>query len=286
MNDLIVAQRNNPAVLSSLMPVEKAVFQAATGRPVAEYTSVELAKELRDALFWICKDVGLKASNESEMQYLVVRTSEILKRYYPEMTLRDFRMAFEMSLTGELDEYLPRNKDGQPDRSHYQNFSAEYICRILNAYRSRRRAVIAKVQKVADPEPKIPEFTKEQKRHLAEKARKMLFDSYAEYLETDVLKASPIQEIIFYSILSDSGLAEPIDVTDSERKSVIGRMLLEMTLKGASSGDVRRFKEQGNDAPGVETKAFQTARRKALEKTFADLKKQEIKLQDYVRIED
>lgn len=293
MNDLIVAQleirknlAKNPEAMSGLVPVEKAVYLAATGRPIDAYNSVELAKELRESLHWICKDVGFRSSNEADAQYLVVRTSEILKRYYADLSLRDFRMAFEMCLTGELDEYLPRNKDGQPERNHYQNFNAEYICRILNAYRARRRQIIGKVKKAADPEKPSQDFTQEQKKRLAEKARNMLLASYGKFVETGNLEASPIQEIIFYSILSDSGLAEPIEVTDEERKAVFGKILMQMTMKGASAGEIHRFKERGIGASDVEQGAFQSARRKALEKTFADLKKQEIKLEDYVRIED
>lgn len=292
MNDLIVAQleirknlAKNPEAMSGLVPVEKAVYLAATGRPIDDYNAVELAKELRESLHWICKDVGFRSSNEADAQYLVVRTSEILKRYYADLSLRDFRMAFEMCLTGELDEYLPRNKDGQPERNHYQNFNAEYICRILNAYRARRRKIIGKVNKAVEPETPS-DFTQEQKKRLAEKARNMLLASYARFLETDILDASPIQEIIFYSVLSEAGLAEPIDVTDEDRKAVFGRILMQMTMKGASAGEIHRFKERGIQSSDVEQGAFQSARRKALGKTFADLKKQEIKLEDYVRIED
>ena len=151
MNDLIVAQlqirknlAKNPEAMSGLVPVEKAVYLAATGRPIDDYNAVELAKELRESLHWICKDVGFRSSNEADAQYLVVRTSEILKRYYADLSLRDFRMAFEMCLTGELDEYLPRNKDGQPERNHYQNFNADYFAKILNAYKRKQSEVVEK----------------------------------------------------------------------------------------------------------------------------------------------
>ena len=120
---------NIPAVMGALGPVEKAVFLASTAKTIAEYNAAELSAELAVALKWICKDVGYRSPDESDRQYLVIRTAEILKRYYTGLTLKDFRMAFEMSITGELDDFLPRGRDGQPDRNHYQQFNAEYVAR-------------------------------------------------------------------------------------------------------------------------------------------------------------
>ena len=92
---------NIPAVMNALGPVERAVFLASTAKTIAEYNAAELSSELAVALTWICKDVGYRSPDESDRQYLVIRTAEILKRYYSGLTLKDFRMAFEMSITGE-----------------------------------------------------------------------------------------------------------------------------------------------------------------------------------------
>ena len=148
-----------PAVMGALGPVEKAVFLASTAKTIAEYDAAELAAELATALKWICKDVGYRSPDESDRQYLVIRTAEILKRYYAGLSLKDFRMAFEMSLTGELDDFLPRGRDGQPDRNHYQQFNAEYVCKILNAYKGRRAWVLRKANEaVPKEEPKRDEL--------------------------------------------------------------------------------------------------------------------------------
>lgn len=275
----------NAEVMSVLQPVERALFLASTDKSIDEIPSVELAKELRNALQWICKDVGFRSTSDADSQYLVVRTTEILKRYYRDLSLKDFRMAFEMCLTGELDMYLPRNRDGQPDRSHYQNFNAEYICRILNAYRNRRGDVFRKVA-AKMPAESGPEMTSEAKRRLEQKARRYLLDAFEHFKQTSEFKVSAIQEIIFYEILSESGLADEIIVTDAERKEVLNRALSSMMLKGASVGEMQRKKAAGTNAPEIAHPAFSLARHKALLKIFEDLKNNEIKLEDYVRIED
>lgn len=275
----------NADVMGALLPVERSLFLASTDKSIDDYTSVQLAKELRDALQWIAKDVGFRPTNESDSQYLVVRCTEILKRYYRELSLKDFRMAFEMCLTGELDAYLPKNREGQPERSHYQNFNAEYICRILNAYRNRRGDVFRKVA-AKMPAESGPEMTSEAKRRLEQKARQYLLDAFEHFKQTSEFKVSAIQEIIFYEILSESGLADEIIVTDAERKEVLNRALSSMMLKGASVGEMQRKKTAGINAPEIAHPAFSLARHKALLKIFEDLKNNEIKLEDYVRIED
>ena len=124
-----VAMANNPAVMSALDSVEKAVFLSSTAKTFLEYNVNELALELRKSLSLIFRDTGFRPTGEAETNYLVIRVCEIVKRYFPTLTLKDFRMAFEMCITGELDEYLPKGRDGQADRSHYQQFNADYVCK-------------------------------------------------------------------------------------------------------------------------------------------------------------
>ena len=145
----------NPAVMGALDPVERAVFLASSAKTISEYQPAELTSELATALKWICKDVGFRANDESERQYLVIRTVEILKRYYATITLKDFRMAFEMSITGQLDDYLPKTRDGRADRGHYQQFNAEYVCKILDAYKARRGAVLKKAFEAVEPTEQV-----------------------------------------------------------------------------------------------------------------------------------
>lgn len=275
----------NADVMGALLPVERSLFLASTDKSIDDYTSVQLAKELRDALQWIAKDVGFRPTNESDSQYLVVRCTEILKRYYRELSLKDFRMAFEMCLTGELDAYLPKNREGQPERSHYQNFNAEYICRILNAYRARRVDVFRKVGSAITPTG-IPEIGDDAKRMIENNARRRLLEAFESYKASGKLDLLMVTEIVFYRILSEVGLADEIVVTDNDRKEAFAQIMASLSMKGASYNEIRRKKDAGYNAPELAQSALVRARHKALLKIFEDLKKNEIKLEDYVRIED
>ena len=207
----------SPGVLGVLEPIERAVFLASTAKTVAEYSDRDLAGELSNALRWIAKDVGYKSDNESDRQYLVIRVSEILKRYYGQLSLKDFRMAFEMCVTGELDEFLPKGRDGQPDRGHYQQFNAEYVCKVLNAYKSRRGWVLKKAYEA------VPKKQVEPDKDMSE-TRRGLVKAYEDYRATgEFPKLSPIAEMLYYDILVEIGFAPFVEVTDEECEKVLER---------------------------------------------------------------
>lgn len=273
------AMIGNPVVMAALEPVERAVFLASTAQTFAEYNPVELAADMKKALTWISKDVGYKAM-EADLQYIVIRSGEIMKRYYPTLTMKDFRMAFEMCVTGALDDYLPKDSAGNPDRKHYQQFNAEYICKILNAYKSRRAAVLKKAFKaVESPELKPGEDVKGRYR---KEIVKDLFAAFDAYRETGILSISPIAELVYYNILSEYGLAVPVEVTEDEQKRIWQRTVNDYARRGMI-GDVNRLKQSGTSDPELAQGAFALARRRALKTAFGRIIEQGKTIQDFIR---
>lgn len=273
----------NPVVMAALEPLERSVFLASTDKTVAEYDSRELAVELEKALKFIAKDVGYRATDDSERGYLIVRICEILKRYYGLLTMRDFRMAFEMSLTGELDEYLPKGRDGQADRGHYQQFNAEYVCKILNAYRYKRAAVLRKAND-AMPMPE-EERDLEQERKYRERTRRDCLAAFDYFKEHGHLpEISPIGEMLYYNLLADAGLAPEIEVTLDEQRIMLKRMINDYAHKGYI-GDMNRLKEAGTDAPELQGGAYTLARRKALKLAFEQIAAQGLDLGEIIKVQ-
>ena len=273
---------NNPAVISVLDPLEKAVFLASTAKTFAEYTANELAADLTKALRFIFKDTGYRSTDETELGYLVVRVCEIVKRYYPGLTLKDFRMAFEMSITGELDDYLPKGRDGQADRGHYQQFNAEYVCKILNAYKVRRAWVLKKAND-AKPEPEKtvdPAKKEEYRKH----AVRELIAHYDIFKETGKLITSPLLDVIFYNILTEYGLSIPVEITDEERKYVLQQAINDYARRGMV-GDLNRLKQQGTAAPELTNSAFSLARHNALKTVFEQMCDAGDEITDYIKID-
>lgn len=273
-----------PAVMEALGPVEKTVFLASTAKTVTEHTDTELMAELTRSLKFIARDVGYKDTNESERGYLIVRVSEILKRYYPTFTMKDFRMAFEMSITGELDDYLPKGRDGQADRGHYQQFNAEYVCKILNAYKYRRAAILKKANDAMPSEP-AGQISPEESKQLHNVTISECIKAFEHYRDNGYMpEISPIAEMLYYKLLSDAGLAKEIEVTIDEQKAILRRTINEFARNGMI-GDVKRLQEAGTDAPELEHGSFVLARRKALKETFARMVADGIEIKDYIKFE-
>lgn len=272
-----------PAVMGALQPVEKAVFLASTAKTVAEHDDRELAAELAKSLRYIAKDVGYRDTDEKERGYLVVRVAEILKRYYGGLTLKDFKMAFEMSITGELDDYLPRGRDGQADRGHYQQFNAEYVCKILNAYKYRRAAVLKKANDAMPQES--GQLTQDETKHLHNTTKAECIKAFAYFKENGRLPdMSPIAEMLYYQLLAEAGLAREIVVTVEEQQVILNRMINKLAAKGMV-GDVNSLKELGTDAPDIQHGAFTLARKKALRAAFERMVAEGIEITDYIKFE-
>lgn len=272
-----------PSVMAALGPVEKAVFLASTAKTIAEYNASELSAELAAALKGICKDVGYRSQDESDCQYLIIRTAQLLKRYYSGLTLKDFRMAFEMSVAGELDDFLPRGRDGQPDRNHYQQFNADYICKILNAYKGRRAWVLKKANEAVPK--KEPKPNPERERYYMNEIRKDCIRAFEFFRENGRLpEMSPIGQMLCYDALAAAGLAEKVEITLSEQKEILQRTINDYAQR-VYVGDVRRLKESGTDDPELEHDSFILARRKALIATFDAMIKNEININDYINLE-
>lgn len=268
------------AVMSALNPVERAVFLASTAKVFSEYDAKDLASELAVSLKWICKDVGFRPTDEQERQYIVIRTTELLKKYYPTLTLKDFKMAFEMSITGQLDEYLPRTRDGKADRNHYQQFNAEYVCKILDAYKARRGAVLKKAfESVERPEPQIADKMKEEYRKAAISE---LYGHFEWFKTSGILNTSAMTDIVFYNILAEYGLAEPVIVGPEEQKQIWQRTVNDYARRGYV-GDVNRLKQNGPTDPELEHGAFVLARHKAIKKVFNDIIAKGKTIKDFIK---
>ena len=274
---------NVPAVMTALEPVEKSVFLASTAKTIEEYSGIELSNELGKVLKYIAKDVGYRDTDENERGYLIIRVGEILKRYYSNLTMKDFRMAFEMSITGELDDYLPKGRDGQADRGHYQQFNAEYVCKILNAYKAKRAYILKKANE-AMPKPE-PERDMDAARIYGQSVREELCRAYDSFRETERMpEMSPIAEMLYYQLLAKAGFAPEIVVTQNEQNAILQRTINQLALKG-NIGEMNQLKQAGPDAPELQYGAYSLARKKALQLAFERMVADGIEIRDYIKLD-
>ena len=273
-----------PAIVEKLEPIERSVFLASTAKVAQEYDDAELIAVMADTLKWIAKDIGIRDTESPNWKITIVRFGQILKRYYPLFSVKDIRMAFEFMVTGELNDYLPKDRFGNPDKEHYQMFNADYFCKILNAYRVYRKAVINKAVEMV-PKP-VKQRNEAEERFYRNQTRKdiiaaFLFFKYRGYMP----KLSPILEMLAYQDLAMVGLAEPFDVTPQEQQIILRRTLFELTQR-QMIGDKKRVEQQGINAPDIQHGAYRLARLKALKRTFAEMVAEEIQITDYIKLEN
>lgn len=266
-----------PQVIAALNQVERTVFLASTSLPIEDMPDDVLGRELAKALQYIAKDTGYRGTDLEERGYLVLRVGVILKRYYAGLTMVDFKLAFEMCLAGELDEYLPKGRDGQAERGHYQQFNAEYICKVLNAYRLKRGAVFEKamgampIEDAPVDDAVVSDLMKRQKEIFAE-----VLEGYREQGRfPDGMTA--ITEIICCDVLAGCGLMPEIVVTPEEQNAVFQRMMNHYARRGEVH-DLERLRQAGPEDETLQQKAFMVARRKALRTAIERIIKEGIEI--------
>ena len=271
----------NRAILDALEPVERSIIVSSCDAPIEGFDQIARMNELRKVLTGVLRDTGCKSPDETDFRYMIVRLSEITKEYYGELTWREFRLAFTMAIAGQLDDYLPKRSDGTADRGHYQNFSIEYVCKILGAYKARRGYVIRKANGMV-VRPQVsgdPEAAKLYRNN----AVAGLFETFEKYCETGRIDGvSPVAEVIYYKLLSDAGLAPKFEVTEAERREVFNRVINHLAKSGQVA-ERRRMEEEGPGAEELQGRAIGVARRKALVAAFEQMRGAGIKLGDYIK---
>ena len=256
---------------------DRDIFLASTKRQIYEIGGRELVDKINMLVKVIASDIGLRQASEQE----ITRFTEILRKYYSGISLQEIRLAFEMASVGRLDSYLPVDKNGQPDKNHYQVFSVDYISKILNAYLKRRqetehKAYTALPKSEADYNPeKVAYYNREWK--------KTVIITFLKYKYRGKLDNS-INAFLIYSELNKLGLAEPIEITEEDKKEAVARLLRKVhagIIKEFIGECIRRQQTMNSD---VISEAGLIAREKALIRSFARMVDEEIQIMDYITL--
>lgn len=270
-----------PEVAKSLSSVEKYIFAASTKTQIAEIDDATLVAKTGQMFRFIAMDVGyIIPTNADDWAYICTRLLDILKKYFSQLTLADVKLAFELTATGELDEYLPKGRDGQPDKHHYQQFNADYFAKILNAYRRKQNGVIAKAYK-ALPEPK-KELTPEQKRYYHNDTESRNRLAFLQYKYTGRVDFGIAGEMFVYNWLLAVGLADEVKETEDDRREALGRFLARAARGFVNEFTVYHVRKDGTKSKEIDYTAFEVARRKEIIKAFDRMIADELQVDDYL----
>lgn len=256
-----------PEVAKSLSGVEKYIFAASMKTQIAEIDDATLVAKTGQMFRFIALDVGyIIPTNTDDWAYICTRLLDILKKYYSQMTLADIKLAFELATTGELDDYLPKDRNGQPDKAHYQQFNADYFAKILNAYRRKQNGVIHKAYQ-ALPEPK-KELTPEQKRYYHNDIESRNRLAFLQYKYTGRVDFGIAGEMFVYDWLVKVGLADIVKETEDDRREALGRFLARAARGFVNEFTVYHVRKDGTKSKEIDYTAFEVARRKEIIKAF------------------
>lgn len=251
--------------LSVMGKGDRAILAAATGTPLADYDTTALVQTLLQMFNFIALDVGYRKPEEVEWQYLVTRIAEILRRYHADLTTTDIKTAFELLLVGELDPYLPKNGNGEPDRAHYQSFNADYVIKVVTAYKKRQGATINKARELTKIEPTKTLTAGEpqgwDKKGVAHRV-------YETYLKTSRLTFGPHEDVVVYEYLKELQLVEAVSITDADKETAFRRYCMQADLGYRSQYEARWVKQAGKDAREIQPIAHTVALHRAIKGYF------------------
>lgn len=270
-----------PEVAKALTPVEKYIFAASTKTQISEMDDGVLVSKTAQMFRFIAMDVGyIIPQNENDWAYIQTRLVDILKRYYSYFTLADIKLAFELATTGELDEFLPRDSQGNPDKKHYQQFNADYFAKILGAYRKKQNEVIGKAYK-ALPEPKR-EMTPEQKRyyHNRREARNRIV--FLQYKYTGKISFEFGDEMFLYDWLLKFGFADEVEATEDDRKQAFAKYMHRAAIGMVNQYTAFNVRRKGIDSPEIDFTAYEVARKKEIIRAFDRMIAEEIQIDNYL----
>lgn len=263
-----------PEVKNALSPVEFKIFSASSRKLISEATSQELTKSFSDMFGFIAMDIGYnRPSNQNEWTYICSRLVGILVDYFPNTSIADVKLAFELLVVGELDDFLPRDSKGNPDKNHYQNFNAEYLSKILKAYLKKQNAIVFKAYKYL-PEP-VREVTETEKEFYR---RQIFYDLAFCYLQFKYTGRYPkavneLSEGLFYEKLLEMGYAHGLEVTDDDKADSLAFFVF--TSRG-NRYENQSIVRSGVDHEKVKGRAKIMARKKELKRVFTEMAKEEI----------
>lgn len=270
-----------PEVAKALNPVEKYVFAASTKTPIAEIDDAKLVENLSLLFKRIAIDVGyIIPQNENDWNYIQSRLLDILKKYYSQMTLADIKLAFELATTGELDDYLPKDSQGNPDKKHYQQFNADYFAKILNAYRRKQNGVIHKAYK-ALPKPK-KELTPEEKRYYHNQTVARCREVFLQYKYTWRFVLGITDGMLIYDWLRKLGFANEVVGTEDDRKQAFARYMQRVARGFVNKYEAYHVQRKGTDASELDFTAYEIARDKEIARTFDRMIADELQIDNYL----
>lgn len=255
-----------PEIASVLSVAEKKIFEASTRTLICEMDDITLVDYSKRLFRYVATEIGYTIPDATEWAFIQTRLLDVLKTYHSQMSLTDIRLAFELMSVGELDNYFPRDSNGNPDKKHYNRFTAEYLTRVINAYKARQSEVIAKVYKYIPRQEKT--VSEREKAYYSEFMNDRIKIIYLTYKYTGRLVTEYADETFLYNWLRNNGLAEMVTSTEDDRNKAYYRFLAKAAKNMVNKYEAAHVRKVGKGASSLDYLAFDEARKTEIKRAF------------------
>lgn len=159
-------ERNRELIQSNkikqLSKVDQRIFVESTKRLISEEESEEKKIEYLGIIFiGVCSDFGLNTPERSAVKSVFSSIFDVIDLYFDDLSFAEVKLAWRLLAVGELDNYLPKDRYGNPDKNHYGSLNVDYVTKVLKAYRKRKADMMSKTTALLPDKPKA---TPEQER--------------------------------------------------------------------------------------------------------------------------
>lgn len=273
MPDVYRAVLETPEIINSLTQSEKIVVTAACKETIGSMQREGFYNKFAEMINYIARDIGYQKPIE---RYEVGRIGQMIEKYYRGLTTAEIKVAFELLMIGELDEFLPKNSNGEPDRSHYQMMSSEYFTKVLNAYQKRKSNVISKIQTCLPVRPHV--ITEQEKEAGKEYVYRGIMQAFANFRHSGKIEFPGISQTVWerfaYEELLRIGYASEIIVSDDDEDAAVSELIRLVDNKF----EKEQIQKQGIFHSRVPATAHTIARRHAVRNAFEKLANENVKL--------
>lgn len=231
------------SVRSNLTDIELRIAEAGTRSPIKSIPDNELISQSGILATTISRDLGIKSWNNPEsMKYDANRFYFTIKNYYSEMTLREVKTAFELLSVGTLDPFLPKDKHGHAEKGHYQEFSKEFICKVLNAFKKSKMKVWSKVNKSL-PEASL-EATEEEKDLYKKSFLENICRKFKDYRDEGIYPRFLVPSLVIKKMVDFKLISIGIELNDTNISNGYEKAVVSNT---ATTGDRIRMSKDRKD---------------------------------------
>lgn len=269
-----------PEVSKVLKGIERLIFAASIKPLIEEYSPEELVKKVRDILNLICYDIGLKKPDSTEWEYITTRIPAFLQRHYASLTLSEFKLAFELLASGDLNDFLPKDRNGEPDKNHYQQLSLDYIGKVLNAYKGKQGEVIHKAIKAIPPPEKITDERRARIQH--NRVQYTCLMTFLKYKYFGSLELSGLVDMFVYDWLLSYRLADEVKEELKDRQEALDLFAFKVTVGVINKYAGASVRNEGLKSRDLDHMAHEIAKKREIKAAFDRMIEENVNVNQYI----